>query len=548
MAFWLLSALKFALERVVYSVVTSLLCLCLAIAVGHYCGWIERWVWFVLEKEASKVVNGAHVTLGSFRLDWSAILQGKITLHASNAVLHTPQRQIWGWESPVIGRIGKATVEVNAPITIVHEIFLRTKLPIEVYSVFISDVQVFVERHDQVVNVYLCDPAAVLPPPPFLNPLSPRGADEALQDAVDFNRSDPLIAMRKDSEDDEEDGGDNNSDGNTPQQEKHKEQAQKLVNEMLYAVQNLGRAARKGALHTAVKQQGLEIAERLRDGLSTRNRNTSNLEQGVALIEQVGKVAVESLQAPKLILPERKKGRGGPEPPMARVGRIVMKDIRIFTKDSWIQLSIDEKNHNAKIKEHTGAFGGNSGKEDLGLTATKRGNWNRPIYIQSLVVRASELCPPMSLKDENNPEFPAVYQPIDKIVEVLWRRLLAEMAKSNAGRLFSTALGEVLSFIKSNPQSTTPNNSNPSTSLTSATTYTTNTTVSSSTPKSTKSGGVTSSIKKVEERSSVVSTTSTGTALKQTPPIAPKTSTTPSQHAAIATTTMQSMETQEVRV
>ena len=75
-----------------------------------------------------------------------------------------------------------------------------------------------------------------------------------------------------------------------------------------------------------------------------------------------------------------------------------------------------------------------------------KGGWNKPIFIESLVVRASELCPPMSLKDQNN--MPAIYQTIDKMVEVIWRRLLAEMAKSNAGRLFNAAMGEVLSVMK----------------------------------------------------------------------------------------------------
>ena len=80
---------------------------------------------------------------------------------------------------------------------------------------------------------------------------------------------------------------------------KHQEHAQKLLHDMLQAVQTLGRAAQRGSLQSAVKQHGLEIAERLRDGLSTRNRDTAKLEDGVALIEQVGKVAVESLRLPR---------------------------------------------------------------------------------------------------------------------------------------------------------------------------------------------------------------------------------------------------------
>lgn len=535
MLFWVFSVLLGTIQRVVYSIYSATLYLCLAVAVGHYFGWIERWIWCVLEKEGSKILNGATITIGSFRLDWSAILQGKITLHASNVVLHTPQRQVWGWESPLIGRIGKASVEVNAPITIVHEIFFRKHLPLEIYSVFIADVQVFVERHDQVVNVYLCDPAAVLPPPPYLTPPScphPQATGEAhlLAEPLDFSRSksDPLMGAHNDNaedllggtpadpfEDEEDDillqkdptrskmaMSVGHSSEDTPVKEKHKEQAQKMVQDMLQTVQSLGRAARKGSLHTAVKQHGMEMAEKLRDGLSTRNRNTSNLEQGVALMEQVGKVAAESLKAPKLILPERKVGEGGPKPPMARVGRIVLKDARIFTKDSWIQITQDEKNHKTtKLKEHTGAFGVNSSisgsSKDDPAPPLKRGNWNRPIFLENLVVRASELCPSMSLKDENNPDLPAVYQPIDKILEIVWRRLLAEMAKSNGGRLFSTALGEVLSFIQSNPQQTQNSSSN---SATISTTTTTVSTTSISTPKNTKKSRIEDTNSKAENR------------------------------------------------
>jgi hypothetical protein len=449
MSFWILSVVFAALERVVHSMFSGLLYLSLAITVGHYCGWIERFIWVILEKEASKIANGAKITLGGFRLDWSAILQGKIIAEVSNVVLHTPQRHLWGWESPLIARVGKARVEVNAPVTIVHELIFRMKLPLEIYSVYAADVQVFVERHDHVINVYLCDPAAVLPTPPYFNAVSTESeTDETLNRSADASgvKSEPGVESA-----DEGQILTNESTSSMAGKEKHKEQAQKLVNDMLHAVQSLGRAAQTGSLNTAVKQQGIEIAEIFRDGLSNKNRNTSQLEKGVALIEEVGKVAVESLKTPKMILPVRCVKPGGPEPPMARVGRILLKDIRVFTKDSWIQMTQDERNSKTmKHNEHTAAFGSTGKDEDERLQ--KKGNWNRPIFIENLVVRASELCPPMSMKDENDPEFPAVYQRVDKIVEIVWRRLLAEMAKSNGGRLFSTALGEVLSFIQSNPQ------------------------------------------------------------------------------------------------
>jgi hypothetical protein len=443
------------LQRLILSSLTTLIYLGLALSVAHFFGWIERWIWWTLEREASKILNGAKVTLGSFQLDWSQILQGKITLHASNVVLHTPQRDVWQWESPLIARVGKASVECNAPITIFHIAFLRKELPIEVYSVQVSDVQVFVERYDNVFNVYLLDPNVVLPPPPP----TPRPTNDT---------SDPRVSFSKESST----SGLNDSDSilETPltatttgdSAAQHKEQAQQLVQDMLQAVQSLGRAAQQGSLQGAIKQQGMEMAEKLR-GLSKKE----NLEEGVRVMQQVGKVAVESFASPILLAPARKVGGGGgPKPPLARVGRIVLQEVRIFTKDSWIQIVTEEE-------QQQSANGGASAAAGAG--------WNKPIFIESLIVRASELCPPMSLKDDQ--QLPAVYQTIDKIIEIVWRRLLAEMAKSNTGRLFQTAVGEVLSFIKSNPtgtSTTTP----PSTTTTAATSS--NTTTGSTTTKQSK--------------------------------------------------------------
>ena len=80
----------------------------------------------------------------------------------------------------------------------------------------------------------------------------------------------------------------------------HNEQAKVLVNEMLQAVQALGGAAARGQLSGAIKQQGLELVGRLQGF-----REQQNLEEGLRVMQQVGKVAVESLQtAPQLILPQ----------------------------------------------------------------------------------------------------------------------------------------------------------------------------------------------------------------------------------------------------
>ena len=143
------------LHKTVEGLLTVLVYLAIAVAIANRAGWLDRWIWFILEKEGKKVLNGARVTIGSFVIDWSELLQGKITLHASNVILHTPQRDEWKWDSPLIGRIGKATVECNALITVFHGVLLKREVPIEAYTIIVSDVQVFVERRNSVINVYL---------------------------------------------------------------------------------------------------------------------------------------------------------------------------------------------------------------------------------------------------------------------------------------------------------------------------------------------------------------------------------------------------------
>lgn len=442
--FWVFSRLHLLLERLVYRSLMTLTYVCFFVALAHTFGWLERYIWWCLEKEASKALNDAKVTIGSFRLDWSQILQGKITLHASNVVLHTPLQNEWQWESPLIGRIGNASVECNAPITIFHFVFFRQELPIEIHSIQVWDVQVFVERRDNIFNVYLMDKALILPPPPGAssnnsntrthnrvnnsnnNALEPSTAitDSSVQNGTDDNSTKATKPTQQ------TDGTDNNDDqddhARQQQHQQNKEQAKQLVNDMIHAVQSLGRAAQKGGLQGAIKQQGLELADKLR-GM----REAPNLEEGVKVIEQVGKVAVESMASTNILMPQR-RDNVVVKPVYARCGRVILKDLRIFTKDSWIKskpTSLEPREEN-----------------DSKIDYKKGGNWNKPIFVESLVVRASEFCPPMSLKDEDG--LPAIYQTVDKMVEVCWRRLVAETAKSNSGKLFQTAIGEVLSVMK----------------------------------------------------------------------------------------------------
>ena len=104
----------------------------------------------------------------------SKVSHGIQTLEKS---LRVPQRNEWQWDSPLIARIGKATVECNALITVFHGILLGREVPVEAYTIIVSDVQVFVERRNSVINVYLLNPTLQLPPPPYLKKKKKKSGD-----------------------------------------------------------------------------------------------------------------------------------------------------------------------------------------------------------------------------------------------------------------------------------------------------------------------------------------------------------------------------------
>ena len=470
MLFKLVGTLHHLLQRSVQGLLTVLVYAAIAVAVANRMGWLDRWIWFIIEKEGTKLLNGARVTIGSFVIDWSEILQGKVTMHASNVILHTPQRDEWRWDSPLLARVGKATAEANVLITVIHGVFLKREVPIEAYTVIVSDVQVFVERRDSVINVYLLNPTLKLPTPPYAKKVVGDDQSEGAAESVNGGQNSLTRSVSSDEKKSESTTFfDSKSsinpleDASSSESDNHNQQAKALVNEMLQAVQVLGGAAARGQLPGAIKQQGLELVGRLQE---LQLREQQNLEDGIRVMQQVGKVAVESLQtAPQYILPQMSPDREpGKSPPLIRIGRIVGNDLRIFTKDSWINPLnnadevADSSNGNTTETKNNTKIVNNGTASDAISTDSNNGNqggsWNKPIYIQKMVLTSSELCPPMSMKDEDN--LPAVFQTVDRIGEVIWRRLLAEIAKSNTGKLFSTAFGEIVTIMVANPQHTIP--------------------------------------------------------------------------------------------
>jgi len=385
----------------------TLLCLSFFLSIAYSCGWVHRFLWYVLETEASKIINGTPVTVGSLQVD---LIRGKAWM--SNVVIHSPKRHLWKWQSPIIARVGKVYVECNLVQCVFYDWILREDLPVEVYRLHVSDMQCFVERRQQVFNFFLMDPHIVLPDPQDLV-----DDDEEEKSAV----AETIPTIQKSV--DEGWVPNNESNNNTPVGSDHavvdssseQETAQKLVDEMMRAVQSLGRAARNGSLQDALAEQRQTMATKLKK-LKTAKKSEA-MQEGVKIVQQVSKAVVEKSQnVHQVVLPERREIKGE-KIVYARFGCMVIQDMRIFTRDHW---------------------------DAAGEKTSSSSSWNRPIVIPEMAIRAAEFCPPLSAKNDDN--FPVVYQTVDKTIDVIWKRVLAETAKTDSGKLFQSAMGEILDY------------------------------------------------------------------------------------------------------
>lgn len=84
------------------------------------------------------------------------------------------------------------------------------------------------------------------------------------------------------------------------------------------------------------------------------------------------------------------------------------------------------------------------GKEGQHVATTE--GWRKPIHINKVVVGGAELHPTCDLRGSDNS--PPIGQDINKIISVVGRCLVSEIAKSNTGRLLNNAFAEVFSFMQ----------------------------------------------------------------------------------------------------
>lgn len=457
-------------------------------------GWIHRWLWHIAESEASKLLNDTPVTIGSLRCD---LLRGKVW--ASNIILHAPRRAQWKWQSPVLARIGKVYVECNVvAIAFFFWCCGGEEIPLELVTVEVSDVQCFVERKQQVFNFYLMDPHVDVP-----DPVEEEEEDDdyAQHDQNHEHELDQHHRQHRRADLPPVDttlewdtttttaasSGTTSRLASTEAVDSVEQASQRLVDDMVRA---LGRVAQQGSLSDALVESRKTLTSKLR-ALQQKNNATSLseggegfegssnnkaivMQEGVKIVQQVSKSLVTKTQAlPQVVVPARRSLGKKEKIVYGRVGRIVVQDARVFTRDhQWNHGSLATTSTTTSNNDGDGPEAGTAYDDDHDRTTSPLGHrskssprprssssssssscWNKPIYMERVVLRAAELCPPLSARDDNN--LPLVYQDMNKILDVVIKRVLTEMAKSNTGQFFQTAMEEVLDYWMDKDTATT---------------------------------------------------------------------------------------------
>lgn len=484
------------------------------------CGWFQRFVIWWIERELRRVLNDTPVTLGGIEIHW---WHGQVDLY--NLVIHTPRRDEWQWQSPLIGRVGKLSVQASiAGWAYSFVQYGPRHVRLEIYTVRAEDVQVFVERQQHIFNFYLCDPMLELPDPsqvitatnttrttiPTTAPLVvdatevlPSTTEESSPEDVttsltlgtipSASTASPVVLI---------DGVAETIAADTENEAQQQQQAQQLVNDMVMAVQSLGEAAQRGKMTTALHRHRQTFASKLKQ--LTQQENSVFFRKSVQVMQQVSHAVVQNNKRGRVLLPftppAHREDRPRTPPIQGRVGRVVVRDVRVFTRATTstpttsanTKHTSNEKGVKEDVSQEHGTGGEDAANHDeeqqryfvpnaddpdetievideesipsrptkhqtATSTTSQTTCWNKPLYIQQVVLRASELCPPKSLVEHNvvwglndtdDIDYPAIYQPLDKVAQVVLKRLLAEMAKSNTGRLLETAMGEVLAYLQ----------------------------------------------------------------------------------------------------
>mmetsp|Transcript_18884 Transcript_18884/g.39744 ORF Transcript_18884/g.39744 Transcript_18884/m.39744 type:complete len:569 (-) Transcript_18884:821-2527(-) len=458
-----LSTLSLFLLRITF-IVTA------AVSFLHQTGALRRYAIKFAEEELSKNLNGTLITLSDIQAD---LWRGKVI--AQDLIIHNNDREKWEWDSPCLARVGRIEATLNFASVIqlpkIGRILNHTFF--DVYTVLIEDVQVFVEKRKNIFNFHLLDPSLDIPENTLIMEdykklLKKR--NQEIGGMSDLEASSGVRSKSATSLQKAEERGDSvgvREEGTLIRE--REEKANKIVEKLVGAVSTIGKAANEGGsrgLQSALMNQKDGLVQNLKQLHRQKSKREVEVkdskdwktkkEHGVSVMRELGKVVEKNvtdiknqvvfLQKP----PEKKAGWESKKPDDIRVGSILLREARIFNKDILLAKGGNGDNEvveTASIvsKQNSQSLKGGKGSSSS-TSASNRMGWARPIVIFELAITGAELCPPMSARCSAT-GMPVVGISIDRLVDIILKRIMAEVAKSNTGRLFQTAFGDVFSFV-----------------------------------------------------------------------------------------------------
>ena len=435
------AALSLVLLRLTF-VVTAV------VALLHQTGALRRYVLKFAEKELSKIMNGTLVTVSDAYAD---LYRGKVVV--TDLMIHNKNRDQWEWDSPCLARVGRIEASLNI-LSVIQLPFIGRICGhtfFDIYTILVEDVQIFVEKRKNIFNFHMLDGSLDIPDHELIMSeykLSKQKTSDELDGIPEVSTS------KTSSHESEEERGDVNAhDGESASRE---DEANKLVEKLVGAVSTISKAANQGpeGLKSALRNQKDGLVKNLKQlhtekasvNISNASKGwRSTKKHGVSLMREVTKVVeknVDQIKDQVAILakpPEKKEGWAAGTPDDIRVGSILFREARVFQKDLLVTKNgeqVDGELHSQQEMPRDGCDETSSG-------------WSKPIVIFEMAITGAELSPAMSARDKDT-GMPVVGIPIDRFVDIIAKRIVAEVAKSNTGRLFHTAFGDVFSFVHEN--------------------------------------------------------------------------------------------------
>ena len=167
----ILSAPFLALQILLLKCIQILLFISIVYAIADRFGIINRLLQLWIEYELSRISNGGPISISAIEFQLIHPSSLKSTLILYDGIVHTPRKDKWKWESPLIARVGYTKVTFNLwslldlPFQIKQYFGIRMTSIKDIYSVEMRDVQVFVEKRRNVFNFHLLDERLDLPSP-----------------------------------------------------------------------------------------------------------------------------------------------------------------------------------------------------------------------------------------------------------------------------------------------------------------------------------------------------------------------------------------------